>query len=102
MSAKLLIWDNVQELTCYWIEDFDSGSCIPETILSIDVKPGDDFGDVTTIPAVHLTNGYAPIITKRREAYGNTHWHGWRCWTKRPSLNQMKAAKWGSRRDGKA
>ncbi len=94
MSAKLVLWENVQELTCYWIEDADSNTCIPETILDIRVTPGDDYGEVVTIPAVCMSNGFAPVITKRREAYGNVHWHGWRCWTERPTMNQRKAAKW--------
>ena len=94
MRAELLLWEDVHELSCYWVEYADSNYCIPETIMNIDVKPGDNFGDVISIPIVRLTNGYAPVVTKRREAYGNRHWHGWRCWSKRPTLEQRKAANW--------
>ena len=93
-KPRVLEFDELQELTCYWTEDADSMSCTPETIMNIGAKPSEDFGPVETIPVVCLTNGYAPVISKRKEAYNNRKWHGWRCWTGRPSIGQRKETPW--------
>lgn len=84
---------DIEELQTYWIEDRETGRCLPETILAIDDRQ--EGNDVYTIPAVRLTNGYAPVLTKRTEGYNSKTFTGWRCWKKEPTEEQRKAVKWG-------
>jgi hypothetical protein len=87
-EPRVLEFLEISETTTYWMEDNHEAnrktSCIPETIMDI-------MGDrVFTIPVVKLLNGYAPVISKNREGYGKT----WRCWTSRPTPEQMRDTPW--------
>ena len=79
--------EELRECVTYWIED-ETGHVVPETIMDITGK------DIMTIPVVHLTNGYAPIITKTTDGYNSKRYTGWRCWTSQPTDEQRKAVKW--------
>ena len=86
-SPQVVAVEKLRECVTYWVED-ENGHVVPETIMDISGK------NVMTIPVVHLTNGYAPIITKTTDGYNSKRFTGWRCWTSRPSDEQMKAVKW--------
>jgi hypothetical protein len=86
-EPRVLTLDELHECVTYWIED-ETGHVVPETIMDITGK------NIMTIPVVHLTNGYAPIITKTTDGYNSKRFTGWRCWTSRPTDWQMKKVKW--------
>lgn len=86
-EPRVMTLGELRECVTYWIED-ETGHIVPETIMDITGK------DIMTIPVVHLTNGYAPIITKTTDGYNSKRFTGWRCWTSRPTDEQREAVKW--------
>lgn len=79
--------EELHECMTYWVED-ETGHFCPETIMDITGK------EIMTIPVVHLTNGYAPIITKTTDGYNSKRFTGWRCWTSRPTDEQREEIPW--------
>lgn len=87
MNPYVIPLSRLKECVTYWIED-ENGHIVPETILDISGK------NIMTIPVVHLTNGYAPIITKSTDGYNSKYFTGWRAWSKCPTLEQTKEVPW--------
>lgn len=87
LEPRVMKLGELRECVTYWIED-ETGHVVPETIMDITGK------DIMTIPVVHLTNGYAPIITKTTDGYNSKRFTGWRCWTSRPTDEQVAATPW--------